>query len=90
LGDSERRAAVRERVAAFAPALRWSECARSLVDFCLDPAVRRLRRPPRGTVARATLGQYRDVLADVREHGGVREAVRALGRHLGRAARHRA
>jgi hypothetical protein len=48
LGDEARHEAVRERVAAFAPSLRWSECARPLLDFCLDPAGRPARRPPRG------------------------------------------
>lgn len=90
LGDEDRRAAVRERVAAFAPSLRWSECARPLLEFCSDPADRPPRRPPRGTVARATFGQYRDVLSDLRERGGVGEAARGMWRHLRRAGRHRA
>ena len=48
------------------------------------------RRPPRGTVARATFGQYRDVLSGLRERGGVGEAARGMFRHLRRAGRHRA
>jgi glycosyltransferase involved in cell wall biosynthesis len=90
LGDEARHEAVRERVAAFAPSLRWSECARPLLDFCLDPAGRPARRPPRGTVARATFGQYPDVLSDLRERGGAGEAARGVLRHLRRAGRHRA
>ena len=48
------------------------------------------RRPPRGALARATYGQYPDVLAALREHGGPGEAARALPRHLARLLRHRA
>jgi glycosyltransferase involved in cell wall biosynthesis len=90
LDDGELRAATSRRVREIAPALRWSECARPLIEFCLDPGARPHRRPPRGTVARATLGQYRDVLGALREHGGAGEAARALMRHVGRALRHRA
>jgi glycosyltransferase involved in cell wall biosynthesis len=90
LDDGERHAAVSRRVRELAPSLRWQECARPLVELCLDPARHPRRRPPRGTVARATFGQYRDVLAALREHGGPREVARALPRHLARALRHRA
>jgi glycosyltransferase involved in cell wall biosynthesis len=89
LDDGERHAAVSARVRELAPALRWSECARPLAEFCLESDARPRRHPPRGTVARATLGQYRDVLAGLRERGGVVEAFRALPRHVGRALRHR-
>jgi glycosyltransferase involved in cell wall biosynthesis len=90
LDDGDRRAAVSARVRELAPSLRWSECAQPLVRFCVDPGARPPRRAPRGTVARATLGQYRDVLAGLREHRGAGEAVRALPRHVARALRHRA
>jgi hypothetical protein len=90
LDDGELRGAVSARVRQLAPALRWSECARPLVQFCVDPGARPRRRAPRGTVARATLGQYRDVLAGLWEHRGPADAVRALPRHLARALRHRA
>jgi glycosyltransferase involved in cell wall biosynthesis len=78
------------RVRELAPKLRWSECARPLVRFCLEHDTRPRRRAPRGTLARATYGQYPDVLAALREHGGPGEAARALPRHLARLLRHRA
>jgi hypothetical protein len=73
-----------------APSLRWSECARPLVRFCLEHERIPPRRVPRGALLRATYGQYPDVLAALREHGGPGEAVRALPRHLARLLRHRA
>jgi hypothetical protein len=44
----------------------------------------------RGALARATFGQYPDVLAGLREHDGFLKAARAVPRHLARALRHRA
>jgi glycosyltransferase involved in cell wall biosynthesis len=88
--DDDRHAAVARRVREFAPSLRWSECARPLVRFCLDAGRHPRRRPPRGALARATFGQYPDVLAGLREHNGVLKAARAVPRHLARALRHRA
>ena len=90
LDDGERHAAATRRVRELAPSLQWSECARPLVRFCLQPDRHPRRRPPRGALARATFGQYPDVLASLREHGGLGEAARALPRHLARALRHRA
>jgi glycosyltransferase involved in cell wall biosynthesis len=90
LDDPGRAEAVSARVQELAPSLRWEECARPLVEFCLHADDRPARRPPRGTVARATFGQYRDVLADLLEHRGAAEAARALPRHIGRVFRHRA
>jgi glycosyltransferase involved in cell wall biosynthesis len=78
------------RVRRLAPSLRWSECARPLVRFCLEHEGRARRRPGRGTLARATYGQYPDILADLRERGGWGELARRLPRHLARALRHRA
>jgi glycosyltransferase involved in cell wall biosynthesis len=82
--------AAARRVRGLAPSLRWSECARPLVRFCLEHERRPRRRPPRGALARATYGQYPDVLAALREHGGIREAARGLPRHVARVLRHRA
>jgi glycosyltransferase involved in cell wall biosynthesis len=90
LDGEEWHAAASSRVRAFAPSLRWSECARPLVEFCREPGRHPRRRAPRGTLAQATLGQYRDVLSALREHSGPAEAARALPRHLVRALRHRA
>jgi hypothetical protein len=78
------------RVRELAPSLRWSECAAPLVRFCAEHAARPPRRPPRGALMRATYGQYPDVLAALRERGGLAEAARALPRHVGRVLRHRA
>ena len=82
--------AASRRVRELAPSLRWSECARPLIRFCLDHETLPQRRVPRGTLARATYGQYPDVLAALREHGGLGEAARGLPRHLARILRHRA
>ena len=90
LDDGDRHAATARRVRELAPSLQWSECARPLVRFCLEPGRHPRRRPPRGALARATFGQYPDVLDSLREHGGLAEAARALPRHLARALRHRA
>jgi glycosyltransferase involved in cell wall biosynthesis len=90
LDDPAAYEATASRVRAFAPSVRWSECAGPLVQFCLEHHTRPRRRPPRGALARATYGQYPDVLAALREHGGPGEAARALPRHLARLLRHRA
>ncbi len=90
LDDGEHYAQVCRRVGELAPALRWSECARPLVEFCRAPDRHPRRRPPRGALARATFGQYPDLLASLREHGGLGEAARALPRHVARVLRHRA
>jgi glycosyltransferase involved in cell wall biosynthesis len=78
------------RVRELAPSLRWSECARPLIAFCLEHEARPRRGPARATLARATYGQYPDILADLREHGGWGELARRLPRHVARALRHRA
>ncbi len=44
---------------------------------------------PRGALARATYGQYPDVLAGLREQGGLGAVARRLPRHVARALRHR-
>lgn len=90
LDDPEAHAASSRRAGELAPSLRWSECARPLIRFCVEHGARPGRRPPPGPLARATFGQYHDVLAGLREQGGLGELARALPRHLGRALRHRA
>jgi glycosyltransferase involved in cell wall biosynthesis len=90
LGNPAAYDAAAGRVRELAPSLRWSACARPLIRFCLEHERRPRRRPPRGALARATYGQYPDVLAALREHGGLGEAARSLPRHVGRLLRHRA
>lgn len=90
LDDPAAYEAAARRVSEVAPSLRWSVCARPLVCFCLEHEERPRRRPPPGALARATYGQYPDVLAALREHGGPGEVARALPRHLARLLRHRA
>ena len=90
LDDPDAYAAAAGRVREFAPSLRWSECARPLVRFCLEQEGIPPRQASRGALLRATYGQYPDVLAALREHGGPGEAARALPRHLARLLRHRA
>jgi glycosyltransferase involved in cell wall biosynthesis len=90
LYDPDSYDATARRVRELAPSLAWSACARPLVRFCLEHEGRPRRRPARGALARATYGQYPDVLAALREHGGLGEAARSLPRHVGRLLRHRA
>ena len=89
LDDDEAYAEVAGRVRELAPALRWSECAAPLIRFCLEPPEHPGRRVPRGALARATYGQYPDVLAGLREQGGLGAVARRLPRHVARALRHR-
>jgi glycosyltransferase involved in cell wall biosynthesis len=90
LDDPDAYSAAVRRVREVAPSMRWSECASPLARFCAEHASRPRRRPPRGTLARATYGQYPDVLAALRDHGGLAEAARGLPRHVARVLRHRA
>jgi glycosyltransferase involved in cell wall biosynthesis len=78
-----------ERVRELAPQFGWSEVARPLVEFCVEHRARSPRRPARVALARATYGQYPDVIADVRDRGGLAEAARRVSRHVGRVIRHR-
>ncbi len=59
------------RVEELAPSLRWTEVAQPLVRFCRELGERDPREPARGPLARATYGQYPDILADLRERGGI-------------------
>jgi glycosyltransferase involved in cell wall biosynthesis len=81
--------AAARRVRALAPSLQWSEVARPLVRFCRDLHERAPRSPAHAVLARATYGQYRDILADLRERGGVAEVVRRVPQHVARLVRHR-
>ena len=90
LDDRAAYSAAARRVRELAPSLRWSECARPLIRFCLEHETRPRRRPPRGALARATYGQYPDILADLRDHSGLGEAAKRVPHHLARVLRHRA
>jgi glycosyltransferase involved in cell wall biosynthesis len=78
------------RVRELAPSLRWSEVAQPLVRFCRELDSRPPRRAARSALARATYGQYPDILADLRERGGLGAVVRRVPEHVARVLRHRA
>jgi glycosyltransferase involved in cell wall biosynthesis len=90
LDDDAAHAAVAGRVREVAREFRWSRAAAPLVRFCAEQADRPRRKVPPGVLARATLGQYPDVLADLHDRGGLAEVARSVPRHLGRVLRHRA
>jgi glycosyltransferase involved in cell wall biosynthesis len=78
-----------DRVRQIAPSLRWSEAARPLVEFCVEGCDRPKRRPARSALARATFGQYPDILADLREREGLTAAAKRVPRHITRVLQHR-
>ncbi|MBN1530594.1 MAG: glycosyltransferase [Thermoleophilaceae bacterium] len=90
LDDPAAYSAARARVEEAAAGFRWSEAARPLIDFCLNLDGRPARRAPFGPLARATYGQYPDILADLHERGGLAEVARRVPRHAARVLRHRA
>ncbi len=90
LDEPDAYAAAADRVSHSAASFRWSEVARPLVRFCVEHASRPPRRPASGALARATYGQYPDILADARDRGGLTEAAKRVPRHLARVLRHRA
>jgi glycosyltransferase involved in cell wall biosynthesis len=90
LDDAQARAEAIRRVRELAPSLRWSEVAGPLVRFCRDLGSRPPRRVAHGPLARATYGEYPDILSDLRERGGVRAVARRVPEHVGRLFRHRA
>jgi glycosyltransferase involved in cell wall biosynthesis len=86
----QRYEAAAENVRQLAPSLHWSEVARPLVRFCAEAGARPARRPARSALARATYGQYPDILADMRERGGLGAVARRVPHHVARLLRHRA
>jgi glycosyltransferase involved in cell wall biosynthesis len=90
LDDPAVYAAATRRVRAVAPSFRWSEVARPLVRFCVEHADRPRPAPARSALARATFGQYPDILADLHDREGLAAAARGVPRHLARVLRHRA
>jgi glycosyltransferase involved in cell wall biosynthesis len=90
LDDDAAYADAARRVRELAPSLRWSEVARPLVRFCREIEARPPRRPARSALARATYGQYPDIVADLRERGGLGAVARRVPQHVARLLRHRA
>jgi glycosyltransferase involved in cell wall biosynthesis len=90
LDDPAAHAAATRRVRELAPSLRWSEVARPLVRFCRELESRPAREPARSALARATYGQYPDILADLRDRGGLGAVARRVPQHVARLLRHRA
>jgi hypothetical protein len=90
LDDPQAHATAVRRVTEIAPAFRWRKAARPLIEFCLEHHERPPRRPPPAILARATYGQYPDILADVHEHGGLGEVLRRVSRNATRLLRYRA
>ena len=89
LDDRDAYEGAARRVRELAPTLRWSEVARPLVRFCRELDKRPPRSPARSALVRATYGQYPDILADAREHGGIGAAARRVPHHVARLLRHR-
>jgi glycosyltransferase involved in cell wall biosynthesis len=77
------------RIRAEVRRFRWSEAARPLIRFCVEAGERPRRRVPAAVLARATYGQYPDILADIYERGGAAELARRVPRHFARLLRHR-
>jgi glycosyltransferase involved in cell wall biosynthesis len=90
LDDAELRRATKERIREVASEMTWSRAAAPLVEFCVGQAARPSHRTPPLVLARATLGQYPDVLADARDRGGLREMAQRIPRHVARVFRYRA
>jgi hypothetical protein len=78
-------AEARERIAAFAPSLRWDAVAAPLVAWCAGAQPRRVVR--RRVVRRAALAQYRWALLETLSADGPAAAARRIGRRLRRAVR---
>jgi glycosyltransferase involved in cell wall biosynthesis len=89
LDDAEARVRAVKRIRATAAGLRWAEAARPLIRFCLEGADRPRRRVPPAVLARATFGQYPDILADLYDRGGASALARRVPRHFARVLRHR-
>ena len=73
----------RGRIEEAAPALRWSQAAAPLIEYCADPGARPRPGRRRGVAALATWGQYPYIAGDL----GLREAVRRGARIVSRALR---
>ena len=80
-------AAVRERIAAVTPGLRWSAAAAPLAGWCATAPARERRAVQRSVVRRAGLAQYRWALGETLAGEGPVAAARRVGRRLRRAVR---
>jgi glycosyltransferase involved in cell wall biosynthesis len=89
LDDASANDAVRDRIAALAPQLRWDAAARPLVDWCAGHRELPARAPQRGVLRRAVREQYKRTLANTLEERGTRAAAAQVGRRLRRGLRRR-
>jgi glycosyltransferase involved in cell wall biosynthesis len=84
LHDGEPRRAARERIAALAPSLRWSEVTRPLADWCESAPALPPRRVQRRVIRRALRDQYVRTIAETARTRGRGAALRQVGRRLRR------
>lgn len=84
LDDDALREHTRAAVVAAATELRWSQVARPLIDWCLDPPPS-ARRP--GAALATTAGQQALIAADLADRLGPREVARRAGWAASRTAR---
>jgi glycosyltransferase involved in cell wall biosynthesis len=75
----------RERIAALAPSLRWSEVTRPLAAWCERAPALPPRRPPKRVLRRALRVQYLRTLPETARTKGPRAAARQVGRRVRRA-----
>jgi glycosyltransferase involved in cell wall biosynthesis len=85
LPDGEPRQGARERIAALAPSLRWSEVTRPLLNWCDSAPALPSRRIRRGVIRRALRDQYVRTIAETARTRGRVAALRQVGRRLRRA-----
>ncbi len=85
LDDDGARSEARERIAAVAPSLRWSEVTRPLLDWCDRSAALPPRQVNRGVLRRALAGQYLRTVPETARTKGARAALRQAGRRVRRA-----
>lgn len=85
LDDEGARMEARERIAALAPSLRWSEVTRPLADWCEEAPRLPPRRVHRGVLRRAAIAQYARTIPETARTKGTGAAVRQVGRRLRRA-----
>jgi glycosyltransferase involved in cell wall biosynthesis len=89
LDDPAAHAAARERIAAVAPALRWDEAARPLVEWCSAMHDRPPRVADRRVIRRALRLQYLRTLPNTVAERGLRAGAAQVARRLRRGLRHR-
>jgi glycosyltransferase involved in cell wall biosynthesis len=85
LDDAAAHAAARARIAELAPALRWEQAARPLIEWCSRVHQITPRKPHRRVLRRALREQYLRTLPNTVEERGVRSAAAQVGRRVRRA-----